>query len=53
MAKDETIKYEKEQFIRSKPESRDLLNSLLKDGEMYSVAEVEKKINTYLKRKVN
>ena len=48
-----TVKYEKRQLIRMNPMYKDLLQSLLKDGEDYSTAEVEKMIKNYLKKKVN
>lgn len=48
-----TVKYEKRQLIRMNPMYKDLLQSLLKDGEDYSASEVEKMIKNYLKKKVN
>jgi len=54
-AKPAAIKYSKEQLIRSDRymKRRDLLGALLKDGERYTLAEVDAKLDTYMKGKVN
>lgn len=48
-------KFSKEQLLTAVKfaNRRDLLEALLKDGESYSIAEVEKKIGDYMKGKVN
>lgn len=48
-------KYSKEQLIKSMRymTRRDLLGALLKDGERYSLKEVDAMLNKYLKGKVN
>lgn len=47
-------KFSKEQLISAVKfaKRRDLLEALLKDGEYYTIAEVEKKMNSYLGKKV-
>lgn len=47
-------KFSKEQLISAVKfaKRRDLLEALLKDGEYYTIAEVEKKMNDYLGKKV-
>ncbi len=57
MAKDTTVKavkYSKEQLIRSDRymKRRDLLGALLKDGERYTLEEVDAKLDNYMKGKV-
>ena len=49
-----TIKYKKENILRSKryAKRRDALSFLLEDGKSYSLDEVDKILNTFLKGKV-
>ena len=49
-----TVKYTKSQLVASEKYSDnvDLLNALLNDNETYSIGEVDKKINTFMKGKV-
>lgn len=49
-----TVKYSKESLIRSDRymKRRDLLGALLKDGERYTLEEVDAKLNNYMKGKV-
>lgn len=46
--------YTKDQLLRSKKYAarRDLLGALLEDGKTYTAAQVDRKINQFLKRKV-
>ncbi|WP_236913337.1 hypothetical protein [Clostridium sp. Cult1] len=46
-------KFTKSQVLESKKfTNKDLINAILEDGRMYTLKEVEKIINNYLKRKV-
>ena len=47
-------KFTKEQIVNASRfyGKTDILNALLKDGESYSLEEVDKKIDTYMKAKV-
>lgn len=49
-----TVKYSKEQLIGSDRymKRRDLLGALLKDGERYTLEEVDAKLDNYMKGKV-
>lgn len=55
MAKKIETLFVKEQLLKSKlyEEKVDLLNALLDDGAFYSLSEVDKKIENYMKGKVN
>lgn len=50
----EETKYTKTALVRSGrfEARRDLLTAILDDGEMYTIAEAEKKINDYLNKEV-
>lgn len=50
----EAASYTKDQLLRSKKYAarRDLLRALLEDGKTYTVAQVDREINQFLKRKV-
>ena len=50
-----TIKYSKEQLVRSKryANRRDLLGALLEDSERYSFDEADALLKKYMKGKVN
>lgn len=50
----EGASYTKEQLLRSKKYAarRDLLGALLEDGKAYTLQQVDKEINNFLKRKV-
>lgn len=49
-----TVKYSKEQLVGSDRymKRRDLLGVLLKDGERYTLEEVDAKLDNYMKGKV-
>lgn len=53
-AKTAATKYYKEQLVRSDRymRQRDLLGALLKDGERYTLEEVNAKLDNYMKGKV-
>lgn len=53
-AKTAATKYYKEQLVRSDRymKRRDLLGALLKDGERYTLEEVDAKLDNYMKGKV-
>lgn len=50
-----TFKFSKQQLVASKRYSlrRDVLNALLEDGQVYTFEEVDRKLNDFLKGKVN
>lgn len=50
-----TFKFSKQQLVSSKKYSaqRDVLNALLEDGQVYTFDEVDRKLNDFLKGKVN
>lgn len=50
----EAASYTKDQLLRSKKYAarRDLLGALLEDGKAYTLQQVDKEINNFLKRKV-
>ena len=50
----EAASYTKDQLLRSKKYAarRDLLGALLEDGKTYTIAQVDREINQFLKRKV-
>lgn len=50
-----TAKFSKQQLVASKKYSlhRDVLNALLEDGQVYTFGEVDRKLNDFLKGKVN
>lgn len=50
-----TFKFSKQQLVASKRYSlhRDVLNALLVDGQVYTFDEVGRKLNDFLKGKVN
>lgn len=50
-----TFKFSKQQLVASKKYSvqRDVLNALLIDGQVYTFDEVDRKLNEFLKGKVN
>lgn len=54
-AKPAATKYAKEQLIKSDRymKRRDLLGALLKDGERYTLKEVDAMLDKYMKGKVN
>ena len=54
MAKKKTEnRFTKQQVLASKKfTNKDLINAILEDDRMYTLKEVEKTINDYLKRKV-
>ncbi|MEK3993710.1 hypothetical protein MKY29_03060 [Psychrobacillus sp. FSL K6-2365] len=49
-----TFKFSKQQLISSKKYAfqRDVLNALLKDGQVYTFSEVDQQLNIFLKGKV-
>lgn len=49
------FKFSKQQLVSSKKYSinRDVLNALLKDGQVYTFKEVDQLLNDFLKGKVN
>jgi hypothetical protein len=51
-SKSTEVKYTKEQLVKSGKWSADVVNAVLNDKE-YTVAEADKAINEFLKRKVN
>lgn len=52
--KEKQVKFQKEQILASKKYSnrKDIINTLLEDGKEYSLKEVDKTINDFMKRKV-
>ena len=49
------VTFSKEQFLRSRQRpghERDILAAVLEDGKMYTLAEAQKAIETYMKRSV-
>ncbi|MCK1999374.1 hypothetical protein MPH47_19455 [Psychrobacillus psychrodurans] len=49
-----TFKFSKQQLVSSKKYAfqRDVLNALLKDGQVYTFSEVDQQLNDFLKGKV-
>lgn len=49
-----TFKFSKQQLISSKKYTfqRDVLNALLKDGQVYTFSEVDQQLNDFMKGKV-